>query len=128
MQCKKAVKVSSKSDKPFFEIFLSEVEPMLQVILRHMYKQNMRASAMPVINVNTKQHNQVISRDTLTQCIKVQFTIVLKGQYDYKANFAGNLKEHSKSIHEGVRYPCNQCDYKATLKGNLKKHKMSKHQ
>ena len=38
------------------------------------------------------------------------------------------LADFVESIHEGVRYPCNQCDYKATLKGNLKKHKMSKHQ
>ena len=89
----------------------------------------MRASATPVINVNTKQHNQVISRDMLTQCKnhKGHFTILVKGQSDYKSNFAGSLKKHIESIHEGVRYPCGQCDYRATEKGNLKKHYISKH-
>ena len=82
----------------------------------------MRVSATPVINVNTKHPNQVISRDLLSQCIKVHFTILVKGQCDYKANFAGNLKKHRESIHEGVRYPCDQCDYRATTKGNLEKH------
>ena len=44
-----------------------------------------------------------------------------------KVNFAGSLKEHVESIHEGVRYPCDQCDYKATQKGSLKRHKKSNH-
>ena len=43
-------------------------------------------------------------------------------------NFAGNLKEHRESIHEGVRYPCDQCDYKASQKESLKTHRKSKHQ
>ena len=42
-------------------------------------------------------------------------------------NFAGHLKKHIESIHEGVRYPCDQCDYRATEKGNLKRHEMFKH-
>ena len=42
-------------------------------------------------------------------------------------NFAGSLKEHVESIHEGVRYPCDQCDYRATTKGNKKSHEMFKH-
>ena len=49
-------------------------------------------------------------------------------QYDYKANFAGDLKRHVKSIHKGVRYTCDQCDYEATQKGNLQRHRKSKHQ
>ena len=37
-------------------------------------------------------------------------------QCDYKATRTGPLLEHIKSIHEGVKFPCDQCDYKATLK------------
>ena len=33
-----------------------------------------------------------------------------------------SLLKHKKSIHEGVKYPCDQCDYKATEKGQLLKH------
>ena len=57
----------------------------------------------------------------------MHFTIVVKVQCDNKSNFAGRLKEHVESIHEGVRYPCDQCDYKATDKGHLKRHRNSKH-
>ena len=32
------------------------------------------------------------------------------------------------SVHENVKYPCNQCEYKATHRGNLKIHKMSVHE
>ena len=48
--------------------------------------------------------------------------------HGHNLNFAGHLKKHRESIHEGVRYPCDQCDHKATVKGNLKKHRMAKHQ
>ena len=34
---------------------------------------------------------------------------------------------HTKSIHEGLRYPCGQCEYEATQKGSLKIHIKSMH-
>ena len=38
------------------------------------------------------------------------------------------IKTHKMSVHEGIKYQCDQCDYKATYNGNIKKHKMSVHQ
>ena len=38
-----------------------------------------------------------------------------------------DLLSHIKSIHEGVKFPCEQCDYKATQKGHLMKHMKSVH-
>ena len=35
----------------------------------------------------------------------------------------GNLAQHKRQAHEGVRYPCRQCSYQATSKENLTKHK-----
>ena len=29
--------------------------------------------------------------------------------------------------HEGIKYPCDQCEYQATRKGNLDQHKRSVH-
>ena len=40
----------------------------------------------------------------------------------------GSLRKHIKTIHEGVKFPCEQCDYKATQKGDLLRHIKSKHQ
>ena len=37
-----------------------------------------------------------------------------------------NLKKHVKSVHEGIKYPCQQCVYKGS-KENLKKHVNSMH-
>ena len=31
------------------------------------------------------------------------------------------------SVHENVKYPCDQCAFKAAEKGYLKRHKMSVH-
>ena len=28
----------------------------------------------------------------------------------------GDVKIHIESVHEKVKYPCNQCEYKATVK------------
>ena len=40
----------------------------------------------------------------------------------------GDLLRHTKSIHEGVKFPCNQSDYKATQRGHLLNHIKSIHE
>ena len=35
---------------------------------------------------------------------------------------SGSFKTHKEKIHEGARYPCDQCDYVATLPKTLKRH------
>ena len=45
-----------------------------------------------------------------------------------KTTQQGYHTNHKMSVHEGVKYPCNQCDSKFTERGTLKKHKMSVHQ
>ena len=35
-------------------------------------------------------------------------------QCDYRATQQSNLNSHMKSIHEGIRYECNQCNNRAT--------------
>ena len=44
-------------------------------------------------------------------------------QCEYKATQRSNLKTHKMSVHENVKYPCNQCEYKATTNSSLKTHK-----
>ena len=46
----------------------------------------------------------------------------------FQGKWYRHLSTHIKSIHEGVKFPCNQCDYKATQKGNLMTHIKSRHQ
>ena len=51
--------------------------------------------------------------------------ITMKGycdKYDKQFSNQFSLDRHLKSVHEGVKYPCNQCNYKATLKDSLQKH------
>ena len=45
-------------------------------------------------------------------------------QCDSKFSRQDNLKIHKMSVHEGVKYSCNQCDYKGSHKSHLKKHKI----
>ena len=47
---------------------------------------------------------------------------------DYKATEKGHLLRHIESIHEGIRYPCDQCEYKATQRENLRTHINSIHE
>ena len=37
------------------------------------------------------------------------------------------MKIHNSSIHQGMKYPCNQCDYQATYRSNLSSHVMNMH-
>ena len=48
-------------------------------------------------------------------------------KYDKQFSSNPNLWHHKKSVHEGVRFPCENCDYKATEKRNLQRHKLRVH-
>ena len=43
------------------------------------------------------------------------------------AAWKGDVKRHIDTVHEDVRYSCDQCDYKATDKSSLKTHLDSVH-
>ena len=70
------------------------------------------------IDIDTKVESQFLGQ------YQAQFFCA---KCDYKSNKQFNVKKHTLSIHEGVRYPCDQCDYRATENGHLKKHKRNKH-
>ena len=40
----------------------------------------------------------------------------------------GNLGEHQRAIHEGVKYPCGQCGKKISQKGHLTEHQRGVHE
>jgi len=46
-------------------------------------------------------------------------------QCDLKFTQHDNLKTHEMSVHRNVKYPCNQRDSKFSQQGNLKIHKMA---
>jgi len=48
-------------------------------------------------------------------------------QCEYQAKCKDKLKRHVQSLHEGVRHPCEQCEYKANRSEDLKKHVLSVH-
>ena len=48
-------------------------------------------------------------------------------QCDYQATDSGNLQRHIQSKHECIKYPCNQCDSKLTRRSHLKSHIKAKH-
>ena len=54
--------------------------------------------------------------------------MILEYQCDKQFTEQGCLKRHIESIHEGVKYPCNQCDKQFTEQGNLTKHVQAKHE
>ena len=37
------------------------------------------------------------------------------------------LKYHVQSVHEGIKFPCDQCEFTACTNSYLKKHKETKH-
>lgn len=50
-------------------------------------------------------------------------------QCDFQAAGLSNIQKHIciQYKHEGVKYPCNECDFQATTKSSLQRHKQSKH-
>ena len=47
---------------------------------------------------------------------------------NYKTNYIGDLNNHIKSKHEGVKFPCHQCDFKSTWRKNLMAHVKAIHE
>ena len=48
-------------------------------------------------------------------------------QCDHKATDPSTLRRHIKSVHDSVRYECQQCDHKATRPAHLRQHIKSVH-
>ena len=46
---------------------------------------------------------------------------------DYKATTKQSLVSHIQSVHEGIKFPCNLCDFKANKPHSLMKHKKNNH-
>ena len=40
----------------------------------------------------------------------------------------GDLARHKRGVHEGVKYPCDQCKYQVTYKGHLAQHRRTVHE
>ena len=57
------------------------------------------------------------------------FESILNETIDSKsvATTQASLKTYVESIHDGVKYPCNQCVHKATTQSDLKRHIKSVH-
>ena len=49
-------------------------------------------------------------------------------QCDHQATRTDSLNEHILAKHEGVKYPCSQCDHQASTQSNLTVHIKSKHE
>ena len=50
------------------------------------------------------------------------------GKCDKQFSSKRGLDYHSKSVHEGKRYPCDQCDYKGREKSVVNQHVKSVHE
>ena len=48
-------------------------------------------------------------------------------QCDLQFTRKGSLNLHIKTIHEGLKFPCNQCDQQFTQKGSVETHIKSIH-
>ena len=48
-------------------------------------------------------------------------------QCDYQATKQSHLTTHIQSIHEGIKYACDQCDYRASTQSSLTRHIQSVH-
>jgi len=48
-------------------------------------------------------------------------------QCEFQATTTWDLKRHTATVHEGVRYHCDQCEFKSTAMHYLRKHLKTVH-
>ena len=64
------------------------------------------------LRANINQRREIIKSN---QCSKTQnYAEFSCGQSEKQYSTQWCLDQHNKSVHEGVKYPCDQCNYKAT--------------
>ena len=56
-----------------------------------------------------------------------QHSLLFCNQCEYSARRNEDLKNHMKSVHEGIVFPCDQCSYVSKRSKDLRIHVMSKH-
>ena len=90
-------------------------------------------------NVQTEENNEIsLTKNDMALEIKSKGDKVADDKSDENFDvetsktepifdYVDTLKTHKQSMHEGVKYSCNQCEYQATNQGNLKRHKQSHH-
>ena len=48
-------------------------------------------------------------------------------QYEYAATVLSDMDQHKAFRHGGISYPCDQCEYAATTESSLNRHNQNKH-
>ena len=96
---------NEQDDEPSQNNPVSSTEGMGEVLSDHLAKQVLEERTVKV-NVNGKY-----------ECEPCQKTFSRRG-----------LDYHKQSVHQGIKYACDQCDHQATDKSNLNKHIKSKHE
>ena len=83
----------------------------------------MRENSKPTYDVPINTSNQIshskgdIKSDNNNTCPECDKVFASKG----------NMVEHHKAAHAGIRYSCDICEYKATRKNVLRRHKSNVH-
>ena len=78
------------------------------------------------LRANINQRREIIKSN---QCSKTQnYAEFSCGQSEKQYSTQWCLDQHNKSVHEGVKYPCDQCNYKATWSSTLQQHLKSVHE
>ena len=90
------------------------------LILGNIYGPFMKVCDIHAISANISQ----LGREYLREHIRS----IHKGvcypcnQCKYQATCTQYLRKHIQSIHKSFRHVCNQCDYKSTTKGSITEH------
>ena len=79
------------------------------------------------IGISLEEDDNVWSNDSMQKTGK-PISLLQCTQCDKTFSGRPGLWLHTKSVHEGVKYPCSQCDYQARRQLQLTEHIQSKHE
>ena len=80
------------------------------------------------IGISLEEDDNVGSNDSMQKTGKPIISLLQCTQCDKTFSGRPGLWLHTKSVHEGVKYPCSQCDYQARRQLQLTEHIQSKHE
>ena len=78
-------------------------------------------------NFTEDDHESTLESDEKRVISREITRVGSKFQCDKLFYDSSTARKHIRSVHEGVKYACNQCDYQATQQCSLKRHIQSKH-
>ena len=111
--------ISEAENDPFFNVVRIKNDTFIEVIEPAVYRD---------IDIKCTDYKEIKRSQESAKIDGITGNRIKCDECDLTFSERGNLNQHKRNIHEGIKYPCHYCDYQAPRSATLHRHiKAKKH-